>query len=90
MAYFKAALMVLEKIDVAVVWLDKKYMNQEEELKKHFQFYKNLLDIPNIALMMLDDKENPVYFGKKEVVEVLKKNHWKKYPWQSFELGQSK
>ena len=89
MANFKAALVCLEKNDIAVIWMDKKYMGQVEELKKHVQFYKDLINIQNVAIMMKEDNQDPVYFGKKEIVELLKKNFWKQFPWQQFELGSS-
>jgi hypothetical protein len=87
MTTFKAALVCLEKNDIAIIWMDKKYIGQVEELKKYVNFYKDLLDIKNVAIMMKEDDKDPIYIGKKEIVELLKKNFWKQYPWQQFQLG---
>ena len=86
MAVFKAALVCLEKNDIGIIWMDKKYIGQIEELKKHVTFYKDILNIPNVAIMMKPDDDEPVYFGKKEIVEILKKNFWKQFPWQQFAI----
>ena len=86
MSVFKAALVCLEKHDIGIIWMDKKYIGQVEELKKHATFYKDVLNIPNVAIMMKPDEGDPVYFGKKEIIEILKKNHWMKYPWQQFSV----
>ena len=83
---FKAALTKIEKIELAIVWLDKKYLNQPEELKKHIVFYKDLFKLENVALMMIDENDDPLYYGKKEIVDLLKQKSWKKYPWQEFSL----
>ena len=86
MRYFKAALTQLGKHNVAIIWLEKEMMNDEEEMKQHVLFYKKLLNCPNVALMMLEDNEHPVYFGSKEIVDLLKLNHWKQFPWMSYSL----
>ena len=90
MEVFKAALVCLEKNEIAIVWMDKKFIGQIEELKKYVQFYKDLLNINNVAIMMKEDNQDPVYFGKKEIVELLKKNFWKQFPWQQFSYEKQK
>jgi hypothetical protein len=86
MAFFKAAMTEIENHQMAIIWLDTKYLNNEVEIKKHLKFFKELIDCPNIVIMILDQNEKPSYYGKKEIVEVLQKYVWKKFPWQSFQL----
>ena len=83
---FKAALTKLENYEIAIVWLDIRHKNQPEELKKYITFYKDLFKLENVAIMMLDEIEEPHYFGKKDVVEILKTKLWKQFPWQEFSL----
>jgi hypothetical protein len=83
---FKAAFVAILNYKFAVVWLDKRHIGQEEELKKYLKFYQDLFGDTPTALMMIDDKEEPVYYGKLEVVELLKKHFWKQFHWQEFEL----
>ena len=83
---FKAALTKIDKYELAIVWLDKKFIDQPEELKKYITFYKDLFKLENVALMMLDEIEEPHYFGKKDIVEILKSSLWKQFPWQEFSL----
>ena len=86
-SFFKAALTEINNMHVAIIWLDNYYMNKEEEIKKQVAFFKTLLDCPNIVVMILDENEKPVYFGKREIIELLKQHVWKKFPWQSYELN---
>jgi hypothetical protein len=83
---FKAAMVAILNYKFAVVWLDKKFIGQEEELKKYLKFYQDLFQDTPTALMMIDQAEEAVYYGKKEVVELLKRHHWKQFHWQEFSL----
>jgi hypothetical protein len=87
--FFKAALTELAGNQVAIIWLDISYLNKTEEIKKQIKFFKELLDCPNVCVMILDESEKPIYYGKPEIVEKLKLNVWKKFPWQSYSLSQS-
>jgi len=82
--------MVLENVNIAVIWIDKKHMNDEDTLRKYLTFYKDLLKIDNVAVMMVNEMEQPVFFGSKENVELLKKGSWKKYPWKLYKLDKQK
>ena len=89
MAFFKAALTQVNKLDVAIIWLDTKYLDDDDEIKKEAKFFKELLDCPNVVIMILDEEEKPVYYGYPSIVDILKRTSWKKYPWKSYELGKT-
>jgi len=89
MSYFKAALTEIDNINVAIIWLDSKYLNNQEEIQKQTKFFKELIGAENVVIMILDENEKPVYYGKKEIVYMLKLNVWKKFPWKSYELGKT-
>ena len=86
MTTFKASLTKLENKDVAIVLVDKKNIDKPDELKKYLHFYQELFKIENVALMMLDYKDDPTYYGKKELVELVKKVFWKQYHWKEYSL----
>jgi len=90
MAFFKAALTTVDNIQVAIIWLESKYLNNLAEIDKQSKFFKELIGCENTIIMILDENEKPVYYGKQEVVQILKLNVWKKFPWQSYELGTKK
>ena len=89
MSFFKAALTQVNKLDVAIIWIDSKYMDDEDEIKKQTKFFKELLDCPNVVIMIQDAEEKPVYFGYPSIVNVLKNTSWKKFPWKSYELDKT-
>jgi len=89
MEKFRASLTKLEKNDIAIIWIDTKYMHHQDELKKHLIFYKELLNLDDVALMMLSGNEEPHYYGKKELVELLKKYNWKRFRWQEYEIDKN-
>ena len=87
MPFFKAALTQVNKLDVAIIWIDSKHMDNEEEIKKQTKFFRELLDCPNVVIMIQDEEEKPVYYGYPSIVNILKKNSWKKLPWKTYELN---
>jgi len=90
MAFFKAALTQIDNIDVAIIWLDSKYLGNQPEIEKQTKFFKELIGTENVIIMILDKNEKPVYYGNEKIITILKLNVWKKFPWKSYELGASK
>ncbi|MCK9328390.1 MAG: hypothetical protein PHY08_03780 [Candidatus Cloacimonetes bacterium] len=90
MTIFKAALLKVLNRDTAVVWIDSKHHGDEEYIRNTHLFYKKLFDKAEVVIMVLDEKQHPVYFGKREIIAELKKIVWKKLNWQEFSLQTNK
>ena len=86
MKYFKAALLQIDYQNYSIIWMNSSYLEKEDELKKHLTFFKQLLNCANTTIMILDSNEQPLYYGKKEVVEVLRKKNWKQFPWGMYSI----
>jgi hypothetical protein len=87
MALFKVASMEMDYQQVVIIWLEEKYLGKDDEIKKHLEFFKDIIDCPNILVMILDKDEKPTYYGNKNVANLLKFQDWKRFPWQQFELN---
>ncbi|MCL1826969.1 MAG: hypothetical protein FWG20_02910 [Candidatus Cloacimonetes bacterium] len=86
MAKFSAAMTEIEGKEMAIIWVDRKHLSNPEELKKYLIFYQDLLKMNDVALMMLDPKDEPIYYGKKEIVEILKQHNWKGHEWKEYSI----
>lgn len=86
MTRFKGALISVLNKNVSIVWMDSKYYNNEDYIKNAYTFYKKLFGDAEVIIMILDEKEHPFYYGKKEIIAELRKQVWKHFPWQEFSL----
>ena len=86
MSNFTAAMMMMDNVELVVIKVDKKFMDDDETLGKYIKYYQDLLKKPNVAIMMVDDDQNAIYYAKKELVEVLKRGDWKDFPWKQYSL----
>ena len=89
MTIFNAAITELEGKQVAIIWLDKKFLHNKEEIDKHMKFYKDLIKSPFTIIMILDENEKPHYYGDLSIIEILTRTVWKKLPWQQYEIDKA-
>jgi hypothetical protein len=90
MEKFQAALISDGKLQIAIIAIDKKTVDNQDLMHKMIQFFKtNIFKEAEIALMYLNTDKKPMYYGKKEIVQFLYKQLWKQLPWKEYELGKN-
>jgi|GEM_PF-3531955 len=81
MKIYKVAPMMVEKYNVIIVWLGKMYIGKEKEIQQSIDYFDKLFS-QEIIIFMVDDLEQVFYHGKKEIIDKLDKNAWRRFPWQ--------
>ena len=89
MKRYKVAAMQIDNENVAVIWIDIKYKTKDNDIKKYIEFFKKILDVNEIVIFMIDMLEQTMFYGRPDIVEKLKKNSWRKFPWQEYALEEN-
>ena len=89
MKRYKVAAMQIEKENVAVIWIDIKYKTKERDVQNYLEFFRKILDVNEIVIFMVDMLDQTIYYGRPDIVEKLKKNSWRKFPWHEYVLEES-
>jgi len=86
----KGALVKIKDTTFAIIEVDENTISNEnkalEFVKKHSFFFPR---VP-IVLMSTRNNNNPVYYGKKEIVQLLTNIHPKQIPWKKYTIKKAK
>jgi len=86
MRTYRIAPMKIGKYNLVVVWLSRQYIGKDEEIEKSKRYFRNMLGVEEIVLMMVNEVERPFYYGRQEIIEQFDNNSFRRFPWQEFTI----
>ena len=86
MRTYRIAPMKIGKYNVVVVWLSRNYIGKEEEIEKSQRYFRNMLGVEEIVILMVNEAERPFYHGRAEITDQFDNNSYRRFPWQEYTI----
>lgn len=80
----KGALIKIQEVPFAIIEVESKILSDDDIAKDFIKKHAFIFPKFPIVLMSYDNKENPIYYGKKEIIELLVTIHPKQIPWKKY------
>lgn len=89
MKKFKAALVDKASTKIAVVYTESVFLSSQEKLTQRLKFFQENFFMDRKVVLLLLDKQLPVFFGEETVVHKIDDIPWKSLPWKEYEVSMS-
>lgn len=80
------AILQVQDVKVAIVLVKRHVIENRAEAKEARNAYSYVFPGMPIVLAGQDSVESPIYYGKKEIVELLAKVNYRKIPWKHYTI----